>query len=119
MHQECIIFFDAVAHTKNTFFTGVIVLAEVYWVLSKLYKLPREQVVLLLKSIGRIKPLSYTEAYTFIIALSLIERYNVKFIDCLIASHKNLQNGSWAIVSYDTDFDVLGIKRVKPKEAVV
>jgi len=39
---------------------------------------------------------------------------NVKFIDAMIASVDQIVSGSWVVVSYDKDFDKLGVKRAEP-----
>ena len=42
----------------------------------------------------------------------------MKFIDALIASHKSIQEEAAVIVSYDKDFDKLGILRKEPKDII-
>ena len=49
-------------------------------------------------------------------AIELFEMYSVKFIDCLLASSKLVQKGDAVILSYDRDFDKLGVRRVEPKD---
>jgi predicted nucleic-acid-binding protein len=46
------------------------------------------------------------------------ERHKAKWIDCLIASAPDIQSGETAVVSYDRDFDRLGVVRLEPGVAL-
>ncbi len=48
------------------------------------------------------------------VALEYFEAHNVKFIDALIASGPSFVKGEFILVSYDHDFDKLGIQRIEP-----
>lgn len=52
-------------------------------------------------------------------AIDLYQKHNIKFVDALIASHPKMQNKEIVVVSYDKDFDKLGIKRQEPAEVLL
>ena len=62
--------------------------------------------------------ISYDNRFDISVAISLYAAQSVKFADALIASHPLLRQGKLIVVSYDADFDKLGVKRVEP-EAIV
>lgn len=49
-------------------------------------------------------------------ALELHRKSGAKFIDCMISSIQGIRNGVISVVSYDRDFDKLGVKRFEPGE---
>ncbi len=54
------------------------------------------------------------EDYDFKVALKIYAEKNVKFIDALIASIPQIQAKEWTVISYDRDFDKIGINRKEP-----
>lgn len=94
--------------------TSHLVLAEFVWTCLSLYRLKKAEVVKLVRGIISIPHLSLTDEYNTLHALVLYEKYGVKFIDALIASHSFFQKHGGSIVSYDTDFDTLGCTRIEP-----
>ena len=114
MFRECSELIDEIQHEHILAYTPIPVLAEVQWVLKSFYKFEKSEVVKALKSIIAFsqEPPDVPAAGT---ALSLYEQHSVKFIDALIASHPRIQDGSMAVISYDKDFDKLGVSRLEPK----
>jgi hypothetical protein len=53
------------------------------------------------------------------LATELFQTHNVKFIDCLLASSKRVQENKAAVFSYDRDFDKLGVPRVESKDILL
>ena len=53
------------------------------------------------------------------VAVDYFERYQIKFIDCLLASSRRIQEERAAIVSYNRDFDKPGVRRVEPRYLLV
>lgn len=49
----------------------------------------------------------------------MFEQKPVKFIDALLASIKEIKEKKWKVVSYDRDFDKLGVVRIEPKEIIL
>ncbi|KKQ76749.1 MAG: PilT protein domain protein [Parcubacteria group bacterium GW2011_GWA1_38_7] len=80
-----------------------LVLSEIVWVLSSHYKHSKTDVISAVKSIINIVKIKFVDK-------------SVKFIDSQIASIPQVYDGKWSVVSYDRDFDKLGVKRVEPKD---
>lgn len=96
-----------------------LILAEVNWVLASYYNLSKEESISYLEGIMNLKNLSFEEKIDHSRALYLWEKHSVKFVDCLIASHKGFIKGNMAIISFDRDFDKIeGIIRKEPKEVI-
>lgn len=116
--EECRDFFEALRSGRVTAVTSSTVIAEVHWLLKSYYKISKNDIV---DFVGRM----LSNPYLVIdnkdntgLANSLFGDHNVKFIDALIASHPGVQDGSMTVVSYDKDFDVLGVKRLEPREVL-
>lgn len=116
---ECVRFLTALKQNKIKAVTGNIVLAEVAWTLSSYYQFSKKQVVQALKSIINLRGLVIKDYYDQGVALSLFGKFKVKYIDSLIASNKYLRQKTWTLISYDKDFDKLGILRKEPKEVII
>ena len=116
MFQECRRALRLVAHRTIAAYTNTIVLTEIQFVLTTNYKYPRDRIKEALASvlsIPNIKIIDDTDARW---AVDAYGKTNVKFADCLLASSKLVQKGNTAILSYDRDFDKLGVRRVEPKD---
>ena len=94
--------------------TSHIVLAEIVWTLLSFYRFTKEEVLQAVNAIIAIPHLNIRDSINTLEALDMYAAKNVKFIDALIASHPKLAGGKMKIVSYDRDFDVLGVARVEP-----
>jgi len=117
-HDECVAFLDAVRRDKISASTSPLVMAEVAWVSMKTYGIPKDEVIDGLLWITNLRYLVIEDSSDVHTAARLYAAHNVKFIDALIASHPDLQGGSMAVISYDKDFDKLGVRRVEPREVV-
>lgn len=111
---DCTELLESVRAGKIRVMTSHLVLAEFVWTCLSLYRLKKPEVVKLVRGIASISHLSVIDAYDTLRALALYEKHGVKFIDALIASHSSFQERGVSIVSYDTDFDTLGITRFEP-----
>lgn len=116
--SECQLILKLVENGKIDAVVPNLVLSEMVWTLSSYYKHTKEEIVLALKSILNISGLKFIDGYNIVVAQDIFSSKSVKFIDALIASIDELQNKSWTIVSYDKDFDKLGVKRLEPKDLV-
>lgn len=94
--------------------TSSVVLSEIAWTLLSYYKFSKPEVGKALRSIINLRGLSIIDKFQHEIALSLYEKNGIKFIDALIASNPDILSKKWAIISYDHDFDKIGIKRMEP-----
>lgn len=96
--------------------TASVALAELVWTLKSHYRLKKDEIVLAIKSVAGTKGLEIVDNYDSGLSIDLFEKTNVKFIDCLLASILQLQNKEWGVISYDKDFDKLGVIRKEPED---
>ena len=77
------------------------VLAEVYFVLLKVYGLPKQSIIKDLKTILSLDGIVGDNKIILFEALSILERKNIDFVDALICAKAKLQN--YDILSFDND----------------
>jgi len=116
--NECKDLFGKVGKNKLIAVTSNFVLAEIVWVCQKFYGLDKVIVTGALKRILNYKGIKILDGSDPALAVDIYERYNIKFIDALIASHPKIQSKEMIVVSYDKDFDKLGVIRKEPGEIV-
>lgn len=117
MSEDCIAFIEGVRDGHISAGTSSLVLAEIQWVLGGFYAFGKTDVVAALGSVAPfVSPAFY--APQPLMAVALYEAHAVKFIDTLIASHPDIARGAVTVVSYDKDFDKLGVTRVEPRAAL-
>lgn len=112
--EECEKFLNLIHQNKIEAFTSTIILSEIDWVLESFYKFPKEKVIEGLSSILKLKNLKIIDKFDLLLAIEIYERYPVKFIDTLIASNPKIFKKEVIVVSYDKDFDKIGVKRMTP-----
>lgn len=95
-----------------------LVLSEIVWTLSSYYKHTKQEIVNAVKSVLNISNIKFIDGYDVFLGLSLYEVKSVKYIDSLIASIEEVQKKKWVVVSYDKDFDKLGVKRLEPSDII-
>lgn len=119
-HQaaECLKVLEKVSSGDLIVTTASLVLAELNCILLKFYNYSKSDVAEILKSLTAGKNLKIKDLYNPSQAAKLYGEFNVKFIDCLIASHPQIANRQITVISYDKDFDKLGVKRIEPSELV-
>lgn len=113
--KDCLEFFDKIKNKKITAVTSAIVLLEINYVLIAFYKYPKDKACEIIASIINLPGLKFINDINQLTAIELYKEKNVKFADCLIASIL-LDKADYLLVSYDHDFDKLGLKRLEPKE---
>lgn len=114
MSDECSLLLEKVRSNTIQVYTSYLNIAEVAWTLESFYKYPRKKIAEALEGISNLNSLKLTNAFNLPLAISLYGEKNIKLIDCMMASLKGVQNGEVIIVSYDKDFDKLGVKRSEP-----
>jgi predicted nucleic-acid-binding protein len=77
------------------------VLMEAFFVLTKFYKLPKNEVIQDLKTILALDGVVNHNKIILHEALNIIENKNVDFVDALICAKSNLQN--YGKLSFDSD----------------
>jgi len=114
--EECRDFFEKIKINKIKAVTGNVVLAELVWTLKSFYGISKKDVVKRLEGILQLRDLKIIDRYDLTKTVELFDRKPIKYIDAMIASIKSIQDRKWIVVSYDKDFDKLGVKRVEPGE---
>ncbi|MFH0740011.1 MAG: type II toxin-antitoxin system VapC family toxin [bacterium] len=116
--NECVSFLELVKSRKIKAQTSCLVLSEVSWTLSSFYNSGKDKVVESLYSIVNLKNLKFNEKFNSSFGVQIYEQNNIKLTDALIASHPKIQSKEMIVVSYDKDFDKLGIIRKEPGQII-
>ncbi len=87
--------------TEDPGFISIVVTVETTWVLSRAYKLTREQVVKVLEALVRSREIIVAEAADVVCALHVYKSGSADFADCLIERLAN-QAGSSETVTFDS-----------------
>lgn len=116
MLEECLILFENIKKGKVNAATSSVVLSEIVWTLKSFYKFSKTRVIGAIKSIMNIPRLEIVDDYMMLAALEIYENNSVKFIDSLIASIYEIYSKEWVVISYDKDFDKLGVVRKEPSQ---
>jgi predicted nucleic-acid-binding protein len=116
--KECALFIEALKKGKIKATTSHLVIAEVVWTLLTAYKTSKENVVKVVLSIESLSGIKIIDRFITAEAHKMFKDYNVKYIDALIASSPNIRSKKWAVVSYDKDFDKLGVIRKEPQDII-
>jgi predicted nucleic acid-binding protein len=116
--NECIGFLELVKDGKIKAQTSYLVLSEVNWTLLSFYNSGKEKAVEGLYSIINLKNLKFSEKFNSSFGIQIYEQNNIKLTDAFIASHPKIQSKEMVVVSYDKDFDRLGVVRKEPGEIV-
>ncbi len=105
---------EGVKSKKHTGYTSSLVLAEINWTLRRYYGLSREETAEAISGILNLENLRILDDFDAGHALELYKKRGAKFIDCMISSIRGIMTGGIIVISYDRDFDQLGVKRVEP-----
>ncbi|PIS38820.1 MAG: hypothetical protein COT34_01700 [Candidatus Nealsonbacteria bacterium CG08_land_8_20_14_0_20_43_11] len=116
--SDCEKFFKQIEKFGPISFISDAVLAEIAWVLRSFYKLERETIAGSLVRIINIKNIRILNGFKAREAIDLYQKHSIKFVDALIASHPKIQSKKMVVISYDKDFDKLGVKRQTPGEVL-
>lgn len=93
--------------------TSHLALAEIVWTLDTQYGVSREEIAGMLRDLLGLQSLRVDQKEMLREVVDLYASTNVDFIDAYHAVDLR-QRGLEAIVSYDRDFDRLGVPRVEP-----
>ena len=116
---ECKNFLSKIKNNQIDAVTSNLVLTEIVWTLLSYYKFPKRDVIAAVRSVLNLSGLKIVDGYNTTQALIFYENKTVKFIDCLISSIPEIKNKEWFVVSYDEDFDRLGVLRKDPGEVIL
>lgn len=116
--QECGMLIKAIRDNKINACTTSLTITEVVWTLQSFYTYKKDAIIEAIKGIHGVNALEIIDGYDNEVTIKLFERHSIKFVDCVLASIPEIQNKEWGIISYDTEFDKLGIIRKEPGELV-
>lgn len=114
---ECFNFLKTIKEGRIKTATSNLVFAEIVWSLSTYYKFPRAKIIATIEGFRNLK-IQMIDKFQSELALELFKSFPVKYVDCLIASVKEVHSKKWVVVSYDKDFDKLSVIRKEPGEVV-
>jgi len=117
-HQECADLLELVKKEELEIYISSIILAEIAWMLRSFYDQPKSKRIKALKAIAGLKKVKFLEEFNPLLAINLFQNNKVKFVDALVASIIRGQDENWTIISYDDDFDKLGVVRKEPSEII-
>ncbi len=116
--NDCSNFLKMIKMGKINAVTSDLVVSEIVWVMDSFYNKSKLEIVKGVGGIVKINNLKLVEDYNTNLALEIFSTKNVKFIDALIASNSKIQMKKITVVSYDKDFDKLGVKRLEPSDII-
>ncbi len=114
--EECSSFLKLVKNSKISAVTSTEVLSELVWVLESAYNEGKANIIKGLAGVLRLNGLKIIDKFDLQKTLEIFEGKNVKFIDALIASNPQIQSKKMTVISYDKDFDKLGVARKEPSD---
>jgi predicted nucleic-acid-binding protein len=114
--QSSLKLLEAIKHGQGNAVIPGIVLTEINWTLRSYYKFPKPQVVAAIQGILNLRGLMIVDNYNHQLALDLYQRHAVKYVDACIASLPAVQERQATIISFDHDFDKIGIARREPHQ---
>jgi predicted nucleic-acid-binding protein len=79
------------------------VLMECYFVLTKFYKLPKNEIIRDLKTILSLQGIVNSDKIILFETLNIMENRNIDFVDALICAKTKLQN--YNLLSFDKDLN--------------
>ena len=94
-------FFESVAKREIKAIILESVLMECYFVLFKLYKIDKKQVLQNLKILLEFKNIVNEDKYILIETLNILENKNIDFVDALLCAKSNLLG--YEVISFDKD----------------
>lgn len=98
--------------------TSSLVVAETEWICQQVYNLDPKTINEIVRSILGLRNLKILQRIDLRYALDIYDRFRMKFLEALIASNASLVGEHPLIVSYDRDFDKIGISRIEPKQVL-
>ncbi|MDO8496960.1 MAG: PIN domain-containing protein [bacterium] len=118
MSYVCAHFLKDLDHRRSNFFTSSFVIMEVNFVLTSIYEFSKIEIIPIIKSIVSTQTISIIDRVDLKLAVKLYQTHSAKLTDCLIASIKPIYDKKMAVVSYDKDFDKIGVIRKIPDQII-
>ena len=117
MSEDCRLLIQRAEDGQLELHTSLLVIAEVIWTLRSRYRIPRAEVVALVRDLMGLRSLRVEQRELLDAAIDRYAATNVDFADAYNAVDLR-QRGFDRIVSYDKDFDRLGVPRVEPADVL-
>lgn len=114
--KDCTVFFKKIEQGKLRPYTSNIVLLEILFLLTKLYKFPKTKVLKDVSQILNLRNITLIEKTDTRKALKIFNQYNIKYADCLITTQVPPKT---LLATYDEDFVKLKtLKTLTPNEVI-
>jgi len=108
-YEECVNLFSLIKEGKLIPYTSNVVFLEILFILIRLYKFPKSEVIKDLRRILHLRNITLMEKTNTTKALVLWQKHNIKYGDCLIATQ--VPKGV-TLITYDRDFSRLKTLKV-------
>lgn len=115
-YRECTLFLARIESGELTPYLSNIVILEIIFVLTRVYKFSKQRVFDAIGKILKIRNLTLIEKTDTRIAMRLFDDFNIKYTDCLIATQ--IPKGI-VLVTYDADFRKIPSLSVKTAGEIV
>ena len=116
--NECSKILNLVKDSKIKAYIPTSALAEIAWVLDSAYNEPKSKISKSIDGIIKLNNLKIRDEFDLSKTVNLFANNSVKFIDALIASNPEIQSKQTIVISYDKDFDKLGVIRKEPSQII-
>lgn len=110
--------FEGIKQKEWNAFVPGIVLSEIVWTLTSYYQFSKPEVVAAVQGVLNLRGLSVIDNYNYALAVEFYQNHSVKYVDACIASLPVVQDQQATIISFDHDFDKLGVSRKVPDEVL-
>lgn len=105
--QDCVLLLDSIETIgKLRPYTSNIVVLEILFVLTKIYKFPKREVIEAIQKILEMRNLTLIEKTNTKDALKRYNKHKIKFGDCLISTQ--IPKGA-QLITYDNEFSKVGV----------
>jgi len=116
--KDCEALLTLIKNRRLKAVTSNLIFAEFVWTCQSLYGLSKPLISECLKRILNYKNIQISDRFQPKLALDLWQKKKIKFIDALIASDVRIKNKQLIIISYDKDFDKIGVIRQEPQDII-
>ncbi len=114
--QDCVALFEEIEQGQIRPYASNIVILEILFLLTKLYKFPKAKVLSDIGKILNLRNLTIIEKTDTKTALNMFNKFNIKYADCLIAGQVPK---TVILLTYDEDFKKLkSLKIAAPAEII-
>lgn len=113
-YRDCMQLFTSIEQGKFKPYTSNIVILEIIFVLTRIYRFPKNQALDAIDKLFNLRNLTVLEKTNTIKAIELFRLHSVKYPDCLIATQVP---ASVALITYDAEFSLLpDVKSLTPSK---